>query len=121
MFFFIAENGGGHFVCFVTDDKVPLGGFEFFLNFFVSGEFVQPGDKVWVFNKGISPYGRFQHVVGEDFKFQLEKGVEFVLPLLHEITGETTRQRLRSPLTMSSFISSPDIMVFLAPGSSARR
>ena len=78
-----AEEGRGEFVRLVTDHQVPAAvrGLELLLHVLVARELVQAGNDEVIFQEPVAGARRFQLVVGQDVKGQLETPVEFVLPL----------------------------------------
>ena len=72
---------------FVADDKIPVRSLQFFLNGFVTGQFVEPGDGQRRFVKGVARNGGFKTVIGEDIEAQMEFLEEFVLPLFRKTAG----------------------------------
>ena len=72
---------------FVADDKIPIRSLQFFLNGFVTGQFVEPGDGQRRFVKGVARNGGFKTVIGEDLEAQMEFLEKFVLPLFRKTAG----------------------------------
>src|SRR5262245_13885072 len=74
-----------------------------------------------VFDEPVAGARGLQFVVGQDLECQVEAARELVLPLLGEAAGADDETAPRSPRAISSLMSSPAMIVLLAPGSSARR
>jgi len=74
-------------VGFVADDKIPVRSLQFFLNGFVTGQLVEPGDGQRRFVKGVARNGGFKTVIGEDLEAQMEFLEELVLPLFRKTSG----------------------------------
>ena len=81
-----SEEAGGHLVGFVAYHQVPftVGGLELLLHLFVTGQLVQPGDRQIGFQEPVPRVGRFELVVGQNFKGELEPAGKLVLPLFSQ-------------------------------------
>jgi len=77
------EDGRRHLVCFVADHEVPatVRRLQFLLNVLVSRELVQASDDQIGFKEPVTGARGFKFVVGQNFKWQMETPVQFVLPL----------------------------------------
>jgi hypothetical protein len=82
---------------------------------------VKPEDQAMLLGERVSRDGWFDLIASQNVEAESEFFGHFVLPLLHEVAGRDMRQRSRSPLIISSLMSSPAMMVLPAPGSSASR
>ena len=108
---------------FIADDDIPTAVWrlEFLLYVFIGESLSSRAMTRLVSRNQLPVRGHFELVVGEDLEGQVETAVEFILPLLGQAAGQTTRQRCRLPRAISSFIKRPAMIVLPAPGSSASR
>ena len=79
-----APDGSGHLVRLITNDQIPFGDFQFFLQFIAARQLVQPGNAQIDLGKNIAAYCGFHSVIGQDFKADVEFRIELVLPLLRQ-------------------------------------
>ena len=82
-----APDGSGHLVRLITDDQVPLGDLQLFLQFIAARQLVQPGNAQIDLGKNIAAYCGFHSVIGQDFKANVEFRIELVLPLFRQAAG----------------------------------
>jgi hypothetical protein len=73
-----------------------------------AGELVEAGDDEVVFEKPVAGAEGFELVVGEDFEGQMNALVQFVLPLLDQITGSNDEAAAYVPRTMLRVGGLPD-------------
>ena len=86
---FAAEKSSRHLVRFIANDEIPatVWSFEFFLNVFIAGELIEPGNNKVVLGKPVARTSGFEFVIGQNVEGELEALIELVLPLLSETTG----------------------------------
>jgi len=103
--------------------RIPtaIGRLKLQLNVFIAGKLIQPGDGKIRFKKPVAGASGFELVVGEDFKGQMKAAVKLILPLLREAARADDQTTLQITTAMSSLMSRPAMIVFPAPGSSAKR
>ncbi len=83
------EHRGRHSVRLVAHDEIPatIGRLELVLHLLVARELVETGDDQVRFQEPVAGPRRFEFVVGQDLKRQVEAVVQLVLPLLGEAAG----------------------------------
>lgn len=82
-----AEVTGGHLVCFIHNNEVPVRRFELRLQIFVAAELVETADDKIVFGEPVARSGGFDRVVRHDLESKAEALAELVLPLLDQVAG----------------------------------
>ena len=82
-----APNGGGHLVCLIADNQIPLGDLELFLQGFIPRELIQPADTKVCLGEYITAGGGFDAVIGQNFKAEMKLGIQLVLPLFRQTAG----------------------------------
>jgi hypothetical protein len=84
----------------VAHDEVPpaIGNRQLCLHILVAAQFVESGDNQAVFQKPVPRACRFELVVSQDFEWEMETTIKFVLPLL----GQTSRTNDETPLEIAA-------------------
>ena len=71
-------------MCLITDDEIPVGDAQFFLNRFIPCELVEADDAEVRLRKHVARHSRLDAIVRQDLEMQVEFAIELVLPLFGE-------------------------------------
>ena len=70
----------------ITYDKIPVGLLELDLHILVAAQFVEPGNEKRDLLEGVPCAGSLETIIGQDLEGEVKPTVEFILPLVHEVS-----------------------------------